>query len=350
MMQNIYLDQKPGRTAMVNGKEFIFFSGYNYLGISGDAEFNELVLEGAAKYGWLFPSSRISNTRLALYEECEATLSQITNSEDTVLMPSGFTAGRAAISHHGAQINNAPGSHPAILQHKSALNTFDEWVAQLLQQDTKIKFAEPLIIATDSVNQLTSAIHDFSFLNELTHPITAIIDDSHGIGITGINGRGVGARVPKSNGLDYLFTYSTGKAYGIAGGAISCPAEWARRLRALPAYTGVTPMSPAQVYAFNKGQHIYARQRQILLNNITYLETHLQNLPGLQHAKGFPVFVLPTALNEQVLLDQNVLISSFAYPDPAGPTLKRIVLNALHTKGDLDRLALILQDACAGLS
>ena len=75
---NLYLEGKPGRTCRVDGQEFMFFSGYNYLGVNEDEEFIALVNEGISKYGWVFPSSRISNTRLALYEECEAMLSAIT--------------------------------------------------------------------------------------------------------------------------------------------------------------------------------------------------------------------------------------------------------------------------------
>ena len=46
---NVYLDGKPGRTCTVKGQDFLFFSGYNYLGINSDAEFDALILAGAAK-------------------------------------------------------------------------------------------------------------------------------------------------------------------------------------------------------------------------------------------------------------------------------------------------------------
>jgi 7-keto-8-aminopelargonate synthetase-like enzyme len=62
---NFYaFDATPGRTALIKGKEYLFFSGYSYLGMQQVPEFAALVKEGIDKYGWLFPSSRISNTRL----------------------------------------------------------------------------------------------------------------------------------------------------------------------------------------------------------------------------------------------------------------------------------------------
>lgn len=339
---NLYLDRKPTRTTSVNGKEYLFFSGYNYLGVNADREFIELILEGTDLYGWLYPSSRISNTRLSVYEECEAILSALTGCEDTILLPSGFAAGRVASSYHHTTVHNAPGSHPAILQHKAQLNDFKIWSEQIIERSAS---TGPLIIASDSVNPLTSIINNFNFLEQVDNPITAVIDDSHGIGIIGQNGSGASRSVPQSDQLRYLFTYSLSKAYGISGGAISCSKAEAEKFRHLPEYSGVTPSSPAQVFAFNKGQHIYHRQRQKLMDNIVYFEDRIKNMPGIQHTAGLPMFVLPTDINESVFFDHGILISSFAYPDPKGKTLKRIVLNALHTTDDLDILASVLQKA-----
>ena len=73
------LNDTPGRTAIANGKEYLFFSGYSYLGMSHVPEFAELIKEGIDKYGWLFPSSRISNTQLELFTQFEAKLSLVSH-------------------------------------------------------------------------------------------------------------------------------------------------------------------------------------------------------------------------------------------------------------------------------
>lgn len=344
-MDNLYLDGMPGRAARVDGKEFVFFSGYNYLGINADAEFIELVLEGTGKYGWLFPSSRISNTRLSVYEECEALLAGLTGTEDAILLPSGFAAGQLTTAHHQGAVHNAPGSHPAILRHPSAFDSFGDWRHWLLQQAETMEQGVPLVIASDSVNPLTATIHDFSFLSSLSGQVVSVIDDSHGIGIIGKNGGGAGTLVPANNSVEYLFTYSLSKAFGISGGAISCSTKQVEIFKTMPQYSAVTPLSPAQVFAFNHGQHIYARQREKLLQNITYFEALVKNLPGIRRHPGFPVFVLPSLINESHFFDAGILISSFAYPDPKGPRLKRVVLNALHTRDDLDFLSSVLQKA-----
>jgi len=338
---NLYLDGKPGRTCTVRGQEFLFFSGYNYLGINGDAEFDELILAGAAKYGWVFPSSRISNTRLSLYEECEALLSRITGSEDTVLMPSGYAAGRMSTSYFDSTVHNAPGSHPAILQHRSGCNNFKDWTEWLVKAYMP-KSTVPLVLAADAVSPLTAVVNDFSFLRNLGNPAVMVIDDSHGIGILGNLGKGISTALPSNKNLEYLLSYSLAKAYGVAGGAVSCSKERAKFFRSLPEYTGVTPISPAQIYAFVNGQHIYERQLKKLKHNMSLFKSAVQELKGIANVDGFPVFILPKSVIEPDFYEQGILISSFSYPDPAGQKLNRIVINAAHTENDLHQLAAIL--------
>lgn len=227
------LDQAPGRTALTDKKEFLFFSGYNYLGMNFVPGFLSLLHEGIDKYGWLFPSSRVSNTRLAMYEECEALLSEITGSEDTVLFSSGFSAGHAAVLTGGSAILNAPGAHPAIPGKKTGFVDFDDWSNWLINENTGVN-SHYTAIASDSLNPLTATLNDFSFLKAVQKELIVVIDDSHGIGLTGKEGRGAGSLVPRLPQLDYLISYSLSKAFGISGGAVSCSRKQASFLRTLP--------------------------------------------------------------------------------------------------------------------
>ncbi|MGV3706633.1 MAG: aminotransferase class I/II-fold pyridoxal phosphate-dependent enzyme [Arcticibacter sp.] len=340
-----FLDGKAGRTAHAAGRQILFFSGYNYLGLSHQEEFVDLVAEGMAKFGWLFPSSRISNTRLKIFEECEALLSAITGSEDTVLLPSGFAAGQLATANRAADLFNAPQSHPAIARNSTPYTDFAEWSAWLVHEAEIRDQDKPLAIASDSLSPLTATMYDFSFVSEIRQPVNVIIDDSHGIGLIGAVGRGVSSKVPRHPHVHYTFTYSLSKAFGITGGAISCSRKDADRLRNSVEYTSVSPLSPGLIYAFIRGQHIYAAQRAKLQGNITRLAELTHDLPGLKYNLNFPVFILPAELDEKFFDKHNILISAFAYPDPSGPSLKRVVLNALHTNEDLETLAQVLREA-----
>lgn len=318
-MGYLTFDALPGRTAHVSGKEYLFFSGYGYLGLPFVDEFKALVKEGMDKYGWLFPSSRISNTRIGLFEECESLLSSITGSEETVLVSTGYIAGRLSTGLFGDNVINLQPSHPAIKRSANANNKG--------------------IFAVDSVDILTSTITDINTINQQPHPTTLLIDDSHGVGLIGNNGAGASSYITSGTGVDYIFTYSLSKAWGINAGAISCSKLMAAKYRAKPAYTGATAPSPALIYAFTKGQYIYAMQRERLKENIHYFKTLTAGMAGVKNDEALPIFILPPATDEKALLEKGIIISSFAYPDPTGPKIQRVVLNALHTKQDLERLA-----------
>ena len=320
-MNPFIFDETPGRTAFVNGKEYLFFSGYSYLGMQCVREFSALIKEGIDKYGSLFPSSRISNTRLALFEECEALLSSITGCEETVLVSSGFTAGRMVIKKFGDEVINLQPSHPAI----TAGNTNPP------QKDKKV-------FAVDAVDPLKAAITDFSFVINDDTSKTIIVDDSHGFGLIGENGEGISAFLPGNDNNKYVLAYSLSKALNIVAGAVSCGKTLADELRSMPEYTASAAPSPALLYAFLKAQHLYAMQRERLKDNIAYFLSLISDLKQIHFHPQLPVFILP-GLDEEKLFEKKIIISSFAYPDPKGKKLQRIVLNALHTSKDLELLA-----------
>jgi 7-keto-8-aminopelargonate synthetase-like enzyme len=301
-------------------------------------EFVELVKEGINKYGLLFPSSRISNTRLKLYKEFEELLSSITGSEETVCFSSGFIAGRVATSM-SSKIINAPYSHPAIKKQKDFPGSYEVWKDNLIKAVNSSPNADAIVFAGDAINALTATVNDFSFLNEMERRVIAIIDDSHGIGLIGMEGKGIASLVPKQKNVDYIFTYSLSKAYGLPGGAISSSKQQAESVKASAEFTAGTSVSPAFIYAFLHAQHLYKQQRQKLQANIQYFQTLIVGLSQIQSHPDLPIFILPEEVDEEYLFKKGIIISSFAYPDPSGKKIQRIILNALHTKEDLRYIA-----------
>ena len=315
-------DATPDRTANINGEEFLFFSGYSYLGMQSVPAFKELLKEGIEKYGLLFPSSRITNTRLKLFEEAESLLASFTGMEDCVLVNSGYTAGRIATSTFANELINLSPSHPAIQRKNTKENSS--------------------VFAVDAVETLTANITDFDFIND-QKVNTLIVDDSHGIGIIGNNGEGIITKLRNNSSTDLILTFSLSKAFHINAGAICCEKNHAGLYRQQYAYTAATPPSPAMLYAFIHAQHLYKQQLAILKNNMQYFQQLIKNLPVHFNAE-LPVFILPSSLNEAELYNQKIIISSFAYPNINGTKYNRIVLSALHTKEDMERLAVCLKN------
>lgn len=336
----VYTTQQPGRTIVIDGTEHLFFSGYAYLGMNGLPAFRELVAEGLEKYGLSFPSSRISNTRLMLFDTFEQLLSRMTGREATVCFASGFLAGSVLTHPWRNHIMAAPGTHPALYKGPAIAGSFAGWVQEA--QEKIQHAATAFVLLADAVNIFAPAVNDFSFLQQSVKPVNLIVDDSHGIGLIGQNGEGISSRLPAA-GHKITISYSLSKAFNLIGGAVSCDAATAAWLRSTPEYTAATSLSPAYMHAFIEGQELYAMQREKLRRNTRLFRELVQSLPGMRYSDELPVFVLPRALDETKLLQQGIVLSSFAYPDPNGEKIQRIIVNALHTEEDLHYLAGVLQ-------
>ena len=337
-----HLQNSPGRTTIADGKEYLFFSGYSYLGMSHVPEYVELVKEGIDKYGLLHPSSRISNTVLPLYEEFETKLSELTGSEETVSFSSGYLAGRAIIDFKSPNKNcfSAPDTHPAIKC--NAIPLPEEWKTYFIEKVNQAANKD-FVLLVDSVNPLKASVTTFAFLHAL-HPdkkVTCIIDDSHGFGLPGTEVKGIFQNLPVFPNVEFVLSYSLSKAYHIPGGGVSCSNKIVSELRSSPFFTGSTPVSPAFVYAFLNGQSLYHRQQKKLQDNISAFISLVKDLPGICYHPDLPVFILPE-LDPEIFRKYNIIISSFGYPSASAKKVNRIVLNALHTPDDLVRVSSIL--------
>ncbi len=328
---------------MIDGKEFLFFSGYSYLGMNHVKEFKDLVKEGIDKYGVLFPSSRISNTRLRLYEKFENKLSKLTGMEDTVSFSSGYLAGKtiADILSAFKNIFVAPGTHPAInieTNLKTNSNKFYEWAIEVIDL-INASVENEFVLLADSIDILKGEIHNFSFIENInpSKKIIFLIDDSHGIGILGTKGEGIISQLPRKENTEFIICYSLSKAFNIEGGAVSCSKRWSDKLRQHHNYTSSTGISPSLMHAFIKGKKLYILQRKRLMKNIGYLRKHLPAYI-LKHDFNLPIFICENENAESLFYKNEIIISSFGYPDPSSQKINRIIITALHTKKDIQKL------------
>lgn len=344
----MFLQTIPGRTCIINDTEYLFCSGYGYLGMSHLEGFIHNVVEGMRKYGTVFPSSRNSNTQFVLFDEMEMQLSRLTAQEESVIFSSGFLAGQtiAEVLSHKNNIVAAPGTHPAIRLNRMNIPgiSFPDWCSSIIQTINDSSQDEWIIFA-DSVNIISGMVHDFSFLQRLSvdKRITILIDDSHGIGILGKAGEGIISLVPKKENIEYIISYSLSKAFNIPGGAVSASSSWCDLLRSHPNYSGSTSISPATAFAFMESQRLYATQRSVLLKNIALLSEAI-NI-NVQE-KTLPIFPCGKNIVQQFFLDRGIVISSFHYPFPNSDLVERIVINALHTPEDISKIAGVFNEVC----
>ena len=101
-LENPYFHVHEGTardTTVVEGKELINFSSYNYLGLSGDPRVVEQVTEAVARYGTSVSASRVASGERPFHRELEAELAEAQGLDDTLVFTAGHMTNVNVIGH-----------------------------------------------------------------------------------------------------------------------------------------------------------------------------------------------------------------------------------------------------------
>jgi 8-amino-7-oxononanoate synthase len=338
---DIQLHTLPGRTLLHEGREWLYCSGTAYLGVHQDAGFQELIAAGLARYGGHFGGSRLSALRLDLFEEAEARLADWCGAEAALLLSSGTLAGQLAVRllESAYRCRFAPGLHPALWGGQSvASGRFEDWVEAVL--DEAQRSPGPMALFANAIDPLYARPSDFSWINRLPEevPVILVLDDSHGIGLSGPDGGGIYAQIKYPPSVSLLVICSLGKAPGIPAGAIIGPRRVIERMKKSPLFGGASPPTPAFLHAFLHGAPIYRRNRERLLERVRQFVAGIPASAAFRYLPDFPVFFTPDNGMADFLADRGILISRFSYPTSQDEPITRIVLHALHTAEDVERV------------
>ncbi len=86
-------------TTVVDGRELINFSSYNYLGLSGDPRVVKATQEAVARYGTSVSASRVASGERPFHRELEALLAKCQDTEDALVFTAGHATNVTTIGH-----------------------------------------------------------------------------------------------------------------------------------------------------------------------------------------------------------------------------------------------------------
>lgn len=339
------IDHYPGRSIQIKGTEWLHFSGTAYLGLADHPLYQEKLMEGIRRYGANFGGSRRSNLQLAIFAEAENYLAHWLGVEAVLTVSSGSLAGQLLIKYLEQQhiCDYAPSLHPALIGKGQRFDGSQEAWAQYILD---IPARPDRILLSSTVDPLRAMAYDFSWLGRLSpkNQTTLVLDDSHGLGILGKEGRGTLSLLPSLDQVDYILLSSMGKALGVPGGLIAGNQELIQALWESPFFGGASPIIPAYLYAFLQCRALLQAQRERLSRNIEFFTQVNPGPNAFRQIPGHPVFYVKEPQLANFLAQRQILISSFHYPTAQDPKISRIVINAAHTTSDLEKLATLIGD------
>lgn len=350
-------NQLPDRTVILeDGREYLWFSGTDYLGMGHNETFRRYLDKGFARYGTHFGSSRNNSLQLPVYSEAETRLATFCYAPSALTVSSGMWAGQLLMKEvenivrtksfsDAVRYHYAPGTHPAIWgnQHVREFSSWNQWAVNTVNIIAGSPIADSHIICTDSVGSPRVEEFDFSFFKDLpaNRNIWLVIDDSHGIGVTGATGNGIYQKIALLKNINPIVTASLNKGMGIPAGVILAEEEVTGLLRKSPWFSGASPFTPAYSFALYQllTNKIYEENFEKLKENVRYLKEHLNQLNLFSCIDHYPVFCSENPALFPYLLDNGIMASCFPYPLATDLPITRLAVTARHQKEDLDRLA-----------
>ena len=164
-----------------------------------------------------------------------------------------------------------------------------------------------------------------------------MVDESHSLGVLGAFGNGISSEIQIANPIEVIRVSSLGKAFALNGGIISGKKSFIDLIKENPLFIGSAPMNPAFLESFLNAQELYKSQLKKLQEICKYVYKHLHKIEKITISEKYPIFFLDNENIADFLASKKIRITSFKYPTST-KKMNRIVLNANHTKEDLDIL------------
>lgn len=360
------LDGVQGVRVTVDGRAYLSFSSNDYLGLAGHPVIAEAARQAAAEFGVGAGAAHLLTGHHRLHDDLEREFAEFVGMPAALLFSTGTMANlgviQALLDRHGEvfedRLNHASLVDAALLS-RAKLTRYPHLDLVTLEQQLAASQARVKLIASDTVFSMDGDLAPLAELRELAerHGAWLYLDDAHGFGVLGEEGRACAPFRNASPGVIYMATL--GKAAGVAGACVAGSeelVEWlVNKARTYVFTTAQPPMLAAAVRASLKLMAAETWRRRRLQELIAHLQAGVAGLPWPLMASTTPIQPLlvgdahaALALAEG-LKQRGILIPAIRPPTvPRGTARLRISLSAAHTLADVDELLAALRDLAHG--
>ncbi len=358
-----YLASPQGARVQMEGRgEVVILSSNNYLGLCDDPAVVAAGIDGLEKFGAGTGSVRFICGTFTIHRDLERAIADFVGTEASLSYVSAWNANEgltATIVEQNDFVVSDALNHASIIDSIRLAKAITKCTTAVYQHSDlddlrskleSAKSARRRIIWTDGVFSMEGSICKLPEILELAKDYDAIVavDDSHGTGVLGANGRGTAEHFGVLGEVD-IITSTLGKALGgAAGGFVAGPASLCDLLTQRSRPQLFSNALPPTVAASALGAIMQLEHHPELVkklhDNTRYFrsaisEAGFKPLPG--ETPIVPIIVGETATAIQMsdmLLDEGVFVTGFGFPVvPQGQARVRCQLSAAHSRDDLDQ-------------
>jgi len=359
---NYLASPQDARVQMEGRGEIIILSSNNYLGLCNEPSVVKSGIEGLEQFGAGTGSVRFICGTFTIHRDLEQAIADLVGTEASLSYVSAWNANEgltATIAEQGDFVVSDALNHASIIDSIRLAKAITKCTTAVYQHSDlddlrskleSAKSARRRIIWTDGVFSMEGSIARLPEILQLAEDFDAIVavDDSHGTGVLGANGRGTAEHFGVLGEVD-IITSTLGKALGgAAGGFVAGSASLCDMLtqRSRPQlFSNALPPTVA-ASALGAIKHLAHNPQlvQKLRDNTRYFRAAITEA-GFKPLSGetpiVPIIVGETATAikmSDMLLDEGVFVTGFGFPVvPQGQARVRCQLSAAHSRDDLDQ-------------
>jgi len=340
----------------VNGKEMIMIGSNNYLGLLDHPKVMKAAQEAVDKYGVATCGSRFLNGTLDIHVELEKRLAKFIKKETALTFSTGFQTNQGIISTliaKGDAVITDKMVHASIvdasrLSYGDVLKYKHNDMADLERQISSLDEDVGKLIVVDGVFSMEGDLADLPGVIEVAKKYNAkvMVDDAHGIGVMGKNGRGTLEHFGVEDDVDLIMgTFS--KSFASLGGFVAGEKKVISYIkhfaRSLIFSASITPASVATVLATLEIIETEPERREKLWGITKKMKSGFQAMGYNTGPTETPIIPIIVGSDElafmlwKLIKEDGIFTNPVVYPAvPKGQSLIRTSYSATHTNEELD--------------
>ena len=356
-----------GDTTIVNGKEMINFSSYNYVGNSGNPVVSKAAQDAITKYGTSVSASRVASGEKPLTRELEQALAGFFGTEDCIVMVSGHATNVSVIGHivgagdlivHDALAHDSIIGGAKLSGAKRRPFPHNDWEALDRMLTNLRPHYRRVLICIEGTYSMDGDIPDLPKFIEVKkkHHALLLVDEAHSAGTVGKHGRGVGEYFNVNRADVDLWGGTLSKSFASCGGYIAGSKALVEFLKyTTPGFVysvGISPPNAAAALAST--QEMIAHPERV-----TQCQENAKFFLELLHARGINTgmskdsAVVPAIIGNSVLSlqlsdalkNRGINVQPILYPAVEEDQARlRFFISSLHKREQLVKSADILKE------
>ncbi|MFF0277105.1 aminotransferase class I/II-fold pyridoxal phosphate-dependent enzyme [Streptomyces sp. NPDC004330] len=359
------IEEASGSRIKFDGRWFLNFASYSYLGLIGHPYIDEQALRAVEQHGTGAHGVRLLAGTLHLHRELELALARFLGAEDAIVFSSGYMANVATV---GALVGPGDTVIGDVYNHASILDGYRLSNAKVvtyahndladLERALRKAGDGGRLVVTDAVFSMDGDVADLPGILELCERYDAplMVDEAHSLGVLGDTGRGITEHFGIDPDRVHVKMGTLSKTVPSAGGYVAGSRDLIFALKNnARGWMFSAAATPAQVAAAKAAVDVMAAAPSLPRE----LRARTTRYRDQLHALGFDTLASETPVVPLICssADQAVEMARLCQQDglfvqpivyPAVPrTLPRLrtIVNLSHTEADLDAAVLTLEKA-----